>query len=182
MPQNIYKLTILKLDHRPFRDKRITTHCALVSRAFEANEFYFSGIEDHKLIKNINNINNNWGGSFNISYTSTPISLIKDYKKKDYLIVHLTMYGLDIREAIPKIKNKGGKKILIIIGGPKVPKIYYEVSDYNISVTNQPHSEVAALSMFLYLINPSSLKPKNYKNSKIKIIPNNDIKKVINLK
>lgn len=173
-------ICILKLDHRPVRDKRITTHCALVSRAFNAKKFYYSGIEDDSLKKNIIDVNKIWGSDFEVIYIKNPISF---YKEFNGIKVHLTMYGEKIINKIESIKNKNLKKdILILIGGPKVDKSYYDLSNYNISVTNQPHSEVAALSLLLYFLNPDCLKKNNFKNNKIKITPSNKNKKVTNLK
>jgi len=179
MTKNIFKTVILKLDHRPERDKRISTHCALVSRAFLANEFYFSGVEDIRLIANIEKIVDKWGGDFKVNYCKKPVDFVKKWKKTG-IVIHLTMYGEKVIEKINEItKNK--KDILIIVGGPKVPRVYYELADYNISITNQPHSEVAALSIILYLMNPDALEnEENFKNNKIKVIPNNKIKNVVN--
>ncbi|MBS8122191.1 tRNA (cytidine(56)-2'-O)-methyltransferase [Candidatus Vampirococcus lugosii] len=172
-------IKILKLDHRPLRDKRITTHCALVSRAFKANSFFYSGIQDKNIEKNVLEINNKFGSSFEINYTQKPYELVKKLKKEKYIIIHLTMYGENITKKIKEIKNN--KNILLIVGGPKVEHKYYEIANYNIGVTNQPHSEVAAIAMILYLIDNKSIENKDY-NSEIKIIPNNDNKNVINLK
>lgn len=181
MTQNIYKLNILKLDHRPERDKRITTHCALVSRAFGADCFFFSGIEDKKIVENIKNINKTWGGDFGIEYCENPLKFVKKLKLKNWYIIHLTMYGLNINTEIEKIsKIRKNKNILIIIGGPKVPREYYEISDCNLAIGNQPHSEVAAIAILLYLLNPDSI-TKEYNNAKLKIDPNQKFKKVINL-
>ena len=41
------------------------------------------------------------------------------------------------------------KDILIFIGAEKVPAEIYELADFNVSVGSQPHSEVAALAIFL---------------------------------
>ncbi|HOD89483.1 MAG TPA: tRNA (cytidine(56)-2'-O)-methyltransferase [archaeon] len=180
MSKNIYKTNVLKLNHRPERDKRITTHCALVGRAFLADSFYFSGVNDKKLIMTIKNISKNWGGKYNIKYISKPIEFIKKEKKKNTIIIHLTMYGEKIIDKIDELKKiKKKKNFLIIIGGPKVQKEYYELADYNISVTNQPHSEVASLAILLYLLNPESLINEKFNNAKIKIIPCKCGKKVI---
>jgi len=180
MGKKIYKVNILKLDHRPERDKRITTHCALVSRAFGANEFYYSGIEDYRLHDNINKIVKKWGGDFKINYCSSPVSFVRDFKRKEKgIIIHLTMYGEQVVKIIKKIKIK--ENILFIVGGPKVPRIYYELADYNVSVTNQPHSEVAALAICLYLLFPERLDEDSF-DGEIKIIPNENGKNVINLK
>ncbi|MFA5745361.1 MAG: tRNA (cytidine(56)-2'-O)-methyltransferase [archaeon] len=181
MTQNVYKLTILRLDHRPYRDKRITTHCALVSRAFGANEFYFSGVEDSTIIEVLSKINENWGGDFKIEYTAEPLSFVKKFKENQGIVIHLTMYGLPVLEKIEEIKKeKISKNLLLIVGGSKVPKEYYELADFNIAIGNQPHSEVSALGLILYLIDPDCMN-KPFDNSKIKIIPSNTIKKVISL-
>ena len=173
-------IKILKLDHRPFRDKRITTHCALVSRAFGSNEFLYAGVCDNELEKNIINTNERWGDlGFKITYLEEPLEYVKEYKGKG-IIIHLTMYGGKILEYIQEIK-KNKKEMLIIIGGPKVPGDYYELADFNISVTNQPHSEVAALAIILNYLNPEFLE-KDLFESKIEIIPNKDHKKFISLK
>ena len=171
---------ILKLDHRPFRDKRITTHCALVSRAFGANCFYYSGVEDNILEKNILNINKQWGSDFQIKFIKEPMIFTKNFIG---VKIHLTMYGDKITKKINKIIKLNNKKnLLIIVGGPKVNKFYYEIVDYNISITNQPHSEVAALAITLNLLNPDYLNKDFFKNNQLKIIPNNKNKKVMSLK
>jgi tRNA (cytidine56-2'-O)-methyltransferase len=180
MGKKIYKVNILKLDHRPERDKRITTHCALVSRAFGADEFYYSGIEDYRLHENINKIVKRWGGTFKINYCSSPAAFVREFKRKENgIVIHLTMYGEQIIKIIKNIKIK--ENILFIVGGPKVPRIYYELADYNVSVTNQPHSEVAALAISLYLLFPDKLDGDTF-NGNIKIIPDENKKNVINLK
>jgi tRNA (cytidine56-2'-O)-methyltransferase len=37
------RVTVLRLGHRPERDKRITTHVGLVARAFGAEEMLLAG-------------------------------------------------------------------------------------------------------------------------------------------
>ena len=57
----------------------------------------------------------------------------------------MTIKGEDYKKVIPKLKGD----ILIIVGGEKVPVEYYKLARYNVSVTKFPHSEVAALAVFL---------------------------------
>jgi tRNA (cytidine56-2'-O)-methyltransferase len=38
---------------------------------------------------------------------------------------------------------------LIVVGAEKVPREVYDRADFNVSVGNQPHSEIAALAIFL---------------------------------
>ncbi|NIS35916.1 MAG: tRNA (cytidine(56)-2'-O)-methyltransferase, partial [Actinobacteria bacterium] len=39
--------------------------------------------------------------------------------------------------------------LLVVVGAAKVSFDVYEAADWNVAVTNQPHSEVAALAVFL---------------------------------
>ncbi len=165
-------ITVLRLGHRHLRDERISTHCALVSRALGADNIIFSGEHDQKVLKTVENVSKKWGEPFTVSYDNWK-SVIKDHKKKGFSIVHLTMYGIPIEKEIESIKKK--KKMLIVIGSEKVPGEVYQLADYNISVTNQPHSEVAALAVFLYNIG----KKKKFRHSKVKIIPQKSGKKLI---
>ncbi len=84
------------------------------------------------------------GGSFKVEYGDNYIKIINEFKSKGFKTVHLTIYGLPIMDKISELKSF--KDILIIVGGSKVPREVYMISDYNISVGSQPHSEVAALS------------------------------------
>ena len=40
--------------------------------------------------------------------------------------------------------------MLIVVGGMKVPGEVYDLADWNVAVTSQPHSEVSALAVFLH--------------------------------
>ncbi len=61
--------------------------------------------------------------------------------------VHLTMYGEHLDDALVKIPRD--KDLMIIVGAEKVPAEVYKMADFNVAVGNQPHSEVAALGVFL---------------------------------
>ena len=61
-------VNVLRLDHRIGRDTRITTHVCLTSRAFGASKIYLSGEEDHKLMENVRDTADRWGGNFEIEY------------------------------------------------------------------------------------------------------------------
>ena len=137
-------IEILRLNHRVARDKRISTHLALTSRALSVEKVFYSGQKDKSLEESVNKITKRFGGPFEIKHILNPIKLIKEKKKQNYQIIHLTVYGLDFQKT--KLPNK---KMLIIVGGEKVEGEYYYISDYNISIGNQPHSELGALAIFL---------------------------------
>ena len=62
-------VNVLRLDHRLKRDKRITTHVCLTARAFGASKIYLAGEEDHRLMENVRDIVNRWGGDFEVEYS-----------------------------------------------------------------------------------------------------------------
>jgi tRNA (cytidine56-2'-O)-methyltransferase len=165
-------IAVLRIGHRIFRDKRITTHVALVARVFGADKIYIDQ-KDQSIEDNINSISKRFGGNFEIITGINRNAIIKNWNGE---IVHLTMYGENLDKSIKKINNK--KDLLIIIGSVKVPPDIYDIANYNISVGNQPHSEVSALAIFLDRYTKGIWINKNY-NGKIKIIPKNKGKKVI---
>lgn len=165
-------ITVLRLGHRIERDKRLTTHVALISRALGADKILFTGQHDKSLIDSINKITEKFGGPFSIEY-------IKNYKEllnKNSEIIHLTVYGIPLSKVINKIR-KSKKDKIIIIGSEKVPPEIYHIANYNVSITNQPHSEAGALSIFLHELFKG--KYKEFKNYKIKIISKEKGKKII---
>jgi len=165
-------IVVLRIGHRISRDKRITTHVALVARAFGADKILVDSI-DKKLEKTIESTCGRFGGIFKIKTGVNKKNIIKDWKG---IIVHLTMYGESLEKSIEKIDKN--KDIMIIVGAEKVPAYIYDVADLNISVGNQPHSEVAALSIFLDRYNKGSWQKKKF-NGKLEILPTNKGKKVI---
>ncbi len=58
------------------------------------------------------------------------------------------MYGLHVDKVISQIRSSPRQK-LIVVGGPKVPSEVFQLADFNVAIGHQPHSEVAALSIFL---------------------------------
>ncbi len=165
------KIKVLRLGHRIFRDQRITTHCALVARAFGADEIIYTGEKDTETEKSMNDVTKRWGGNFKIKYEKNYKKILKNWKG---IICHLTMYGKNIDKIkIPK------KDLLIIVGGEKVPSEVYQLSDYNIAIGNQPHSEVAALAIFLDKIHKGKQLKRQFRNAKLKIIPQEKGKKLL---
>ena len=59
-----------------------------------------------------------------------------------------------------------------------MPAYIYEIADLNISVGNQPHSEIAALSIFLDRLSEGRWIEKDFKG-KLKIIPHGSKKFVL---
>lgn len=171
-------ITVLRLDHRLGRDTRITTHVCLTARAFGADKVILSGEHDKHIIESAQKVVENWGGDFEVEYQKAYRPVIKEHKQKGFEIIHLTMYGKHVEDVVPTIRDNNHDK-LIIVGGSRVPTDVYEAADWNLSVTNQPHSEVAALAICLhYMMDGSELKTV-YNDGKMQIVPNNEHKEVI---
>ena len=144
------EVRILRYGHRHIRDYRVTTHCCLASRALGAKGIIIEGDQDPELKKTLEGLKSKWGKKFELDYTNTWTSTLKEYKKKGYSIVHLTMKGSPVQEKIEELRQKN--KILAIIGSKKVEPRVYKESDYNIAIGKQPHSEISALAVFLYML------------------------------
>ena len=170
-------ITILRLGHRKNRDARLSTHIGLVARALGADEIIYTGEHDKNLLESINDVSKRWGGAFKTKYSGNWKKCLKQYRKKGFSVVHLTMYGLKIQKEISKIQKK--KKLIIVVGGEKVPGEVYGMSDFNISVTNQPQSEVGALAILLHEYFKGKELSKQFRNAKIKIIPQKHGKDVL---
>jgi tRNA (cytidine56-2'-O)-methyltransferase len=146
------EIEVLRLGHRLPRDERISTHVALVARAFGARSITYSGQHDSGLETSVVRICQAWGGNasgvpFAISYEKSFGQFIKRKKRDGFTVVHLTMYGLPLPDILPEAKK--AEKLLIVIGAEQVPREVYELANFNVSVTGQPHSEVAALAITL---------------------------------
>lgn len=146
-----FEIEVLRLGHRLGRDPRITTHLALVSRAMGASNFVLAGDEDEKLFSNIHSVNERFGHGISCRYEKSPMRMLREIANSDQeskpIIIHLTMYGEPFKEVVPNIPKD--KPVVVVVGGAKVPGELFKVSDFNIAVGNQPHSEVAALALFL---------------------------------
>lgn len=165
-------ITVLRIGHRISRDKRITTHVALVARAFGADNILID-TEDKKIEETIRSTCRRFGGNFIIK---TGVDKKKILKEWNGSIVHLTMYGDELGKSISKIDKN--KDLLVIVGAEKVPPNIFEAADFNISVGNQPHSEVAALAIFMDKYTDGKWQKLKF-NGKIEILPSSSRKKVI---
>jgi tRNA (cytidine56-2'-O)-methyltransferase len=135
-------ITVLRLGHRPARDKRVTTHVALTARAFGADAILIS-TRDPALERSIQRVIRRFGGSFHIETGMPWRRVLKEWRGTK---VHLTMYGEPVDTVIPRLPHAD---LLVVVGAEKVPREVYDLVDMNVAIGNQPHSEVAALAIFL---------------------------------
>jgi tRNA (cytidine56-2'-O)-methyltransferase len=139
-------VVILRIGHRPERDQRVTTHVGLTARALGATGMYLA-TADKGVVQSIRDVADRWGGDFFCQDNVKWRSCIRDWKAQGGIVVHLTMYGLNLPDVVDEVKAHG--KILVIVGAEKVPGEIYGLADYNVAVTGQPHSEISSLALFL---------------------------------
>lgn len=142
----VMRAVVLRLGHRPERDKRITTHVGLVARAFGAEEMLLTG-RDPSVEESLADVTERWGGSFRLKPDVSWRGEALRWKEAGGKVVHLTMYGSRLQEVIDEIRKSGD--LLVVVGAEKVPAEVYDLADWNVAVGSQPHSEVAALAVFL---------------------------------
>jgi len=152
----------------------MTTHCALTARAFGCEKMVYSGERDGEMEKSVMDVAKRWGGNFEVVYEKNWKKFLSQFPGKKVL---LTMYGINLPDIIERIKPI--KDLLVIVGSEKVPSEIYDLIDYQVAVTLQPHSEVAALAVFLDWYFAGEEMKKEFKDAKIKIIPQERGKKTI---
>jgi tRNA (cytidine56-2'-O)-methyltransferase len=107
---------------------------------------------------------------------------VRDWKAKGGIVVHLTVYGENVQTSpvLDKIRQSG-KDVLVLVGSQKVPGDFFsdDVSDFNVAVGNQPHSECSALAVFLDRFFQGKELVKGFKKAKIKVVPQERGKKTI---
>jgi len=174
-------VVVLRWGHRPQRDARLTTHVALAARAFGADGIIVSDISDVKIKESIEKVTRQWGGSFFFEVGTPWKKVIRDWRAKKGLIVHLTAYGENVEtsDVMNSIRDSG-KDVLIIVGSQKVPGEFFaeEVSDFNVAIGNQPHSECASLAVFLDRFFEGKELSNRPSNARIRIVPQRRGKKI----
>ena len=171
------RVAVLRLGHRKDRDKRVTTHVCLAARALGADFAIISGERDDRVIKSVAGVSQRFGGRFFARHEPNYRKAVARLKKGGYSIVHLTMYGEPLEKMIGAVRRK--RKVCVIVGAGKVPRDVYEMADYNISVTGQPHSEFAAIAIFLHELFFGKELSKKFPNARLRVVPQARGKKVM---
>ncbi|NOZ88831.1 MAG: tRNA (cytidine(56)-2'-O)-methyltransferase [Crenarchaeota archaeon] len=174
------RVYVLRIGHRPERDKRITTHVGLVARAFGANGFILGDVCDSHVMESLRGVLERWGGVMHLECGVPSRRYVMEWRRQGGEVIHLTMYGLHVDDVIGEIRSSPKPK-LVIVGAEKVPPFFYEAADYNVAIGNQPHSEVAALAIFLDRLYEGRELRIEFPNAKLRIIPSPRSKKVVSL-
>ncbi|WP_158056680.1 tRNA (cytidine(56)-2'-O)-methyltransferase [Halorussus halophilus] len=163
------EVAVLRLGHRPGRDERMTTHVGLTARALGADRAILAG-DASKSLGTVEDITDRFGGPFEVELTDSPKAVIRDWPG---LVVHLTMYGERVQDVEDEIRDAhgGGDPILAVVGSQKVSFDVYEAADMNVGVTNQPHSEVAGLAVFLDHLFESRELEREWQDADRRVVP-----------
>jgi len=169
-------IEVVRIGQRVVRDDRVTTHVALVARAFGASAILMTEVNPD-IKDTLEKINKTWGGDFLIEFIDSWKPVIKSKKENGFKIVHLSMYGENINDIQSELKSE--EDLLIVVGAEKVPREIYEYADYNVGIGSQPHSEISALAILLDRIQQGSQFEKVFSGAKRKIIPTKKGKTVV---
>jgi tRNA (cytidine56-2'-O)-methyltransferase len=176
------EVVVLRWGHRTHRDARLTSHVALAARALGASGFLLSDITDKRIEETVEKVTRNWGGRFFFEMGTSWRTSVREWKAKGGIVVHLTAYGENIEtsDVLGRIK-KTERSVLVIVGSQKAPADFFSenVSNFNVAIGNQPHSECAALAVFLDRFFEGEELEKKFDKAKIKILPKERGKKTL---
>jgi len=162
----------------------LTAHVALTARAFGASHFILADVRDEKVEATVAKVAKNWGGKLGFEMGKPWKQVVKDWRTKGGVVVHLTAYGENIHssDVLERIKATE-KDVLVIVGSQKVPSEFFSraVSDFNVAVGNQPHSECSSLAVFLDRFFHGRELSMEFEGAKMRIIPQRHGKKVVNV-
>lgn len=172
---------VLRWGHR-LRDERLTTHVALTARALGASGMILADVEDEKIKRTVEKVVKNWGGTFSFKMGIPWKEALKIWKAEGGVVVHLTAYGENTQKSnvIERIRATR-KDVLVIVGSKKVPSEFFsrQISDFNVAIGNQPHSECSSLAVFLDRFFEGKELSKRFENARLRIVPEGHGKKVV---
>ncbi|WP_181687116.1 tRNA (cytidine(56)-2'-O)-methyltransferase [Halorhabdus salina] len=172
-------VTVLRLGHRPGRDERTTTHVGLTARALGADRLILEDVAAGRR-DTVADITDRFGGPFEVTVTDAPLGQIRNW---DGAIAHLTMYGEPVQAVTEDIQARHHDgPLLVVVGAEKVPFEVYEHADWNVGVTNQPHSEIAALAVFLDRLFEGRELDREFEDAEKRVIPKETGKRVVDSK
>lgn len=137
----------------------------LTSRALGASEITFIGKKDPRLIRYVNSINRKWGGTFRVSFAKNLNEILKNSEKA--IKVYLTKFGVPLQSKDNMIRTY--KNIILITTTKDIPNIH-KITDFNISVTSQPHCDTAAIAIFLHEYYKGRELAMHFENAKYKLV------------
>jgi len=170
------RIVLLRLGHRPERDKRITTHVGLTARMLGAEGMLLAS-DDQGIVHSLEDVVSRWGGDFYIKNNVNFKQEIRAWKEEGGKVCHLSMYGVNLPDVTGELKKY--EKLMIVVGAEKVPPEIYQLADWNVAVGSQPHSEVAAVAITMDRIAEVEPLEKEFPGAELAIVPAERGKQVI---
>ena len=161
----------------------MTTHVVLTARALGASSVIISDVEDESLENTVGKILSSWGGQFRLDTGTSWRIAVGEWKREGGIVVHLTMYGENIESS--KVMDRIrvlAKPVMVLVGSHKVPGEFFNISDFNVAIGSQPHSEVAALAVFLDRLYAGKQFKRRFVGAKIRVKPSKKGKNVTECK
>ncbi|CQH52681.1 tRNA (cytidine(56)-2'-O)-methyltransferase [Halobacterium hubeiense] len=177
--QGYPEVAVLRYGHRPGRDDRMTTHVGLTARALGADRVLFPDNATQSA-ETVRDITGRFGGPFDVELTEELNATIEGWEG---VVVHLTMYGERVQDVEADVRDAHvDQPVLVVVGGEKVPGDVYEHADWNLAVTNQPHSEVAGLAVFLDRLFDGRELEQEYEDAERRVVPEELGKHVVDVR
>lgn len=133
--------------------------------------------EDKVVESTIRDVTERFGGPFSVRSGVSWRKAVRDWKSIGGKIVHLTAYGVPLPRVLPDIQGMT-YDMMVVVGSEKMPGEMFRLADWNVSVTNQPMSEVAALAIFLDWYRNHSFLDHEFSEAQVRIIPSEHEKKI----
>ena len=125
----------------------------------------------------IRDVTNRFGGPFDVQSGKPWKLAIREWRAIGGRIVHLTAYGLPLPKMLPELQDTD-KDLLVVVGSEKMPGEIFKLADWNVSVTSQPMSEVAALAIFLDWFKQHREFEHEFSKAQVQIIPSRSGKEI----
>ena len=135
----------------------------LSARALGASGITFAAQQGNKRIMSLNKrIMKRWGGEFKVGFSRNIAETFKD--RRNYKIVYLTQFG----EPLNKVAHtlKAYRNLLVVVSSKESIKSIIDRADFKVSISRQPNSATAALSVFLHAFFEGRELAVHFKNQK----------------
>ncbi len=133
--------------------------------------------EDKVVESTIRDVTDRFGGPFQVNTGIPWRKAVRDWKGSGGKILHLTAYGLPLPKILPEIRDMT-YDILVIVGSEKMPGEVFKIADWNVSVTSQPMSEIAALAIFLDWYTNHQEFDREFLDARLRIVPSKNGKEI----
>jgi len=128
---------------------------------------------DPGLVAGVGKVVRRFGGGFWVREVRAWRPVVSEFRSHGGAVAHLTMYGEHLDDVQARLRRIAVERdLLLVVGAEKVPAEVYLEADFNVAVANQPHSEVAALAIFLDRLQDGGGLHHGFPGARVRILPN----------